>query len=443
MIMNSLRVRLSISLLLSALLVAVALGYITYRNTLAANEALFDYQLRQTAMSLRDQGVAQAMQPDLNGDSDARDVVVQIWTMNGTILYLSHPGTALPDRATLGFSNVYAGGRRWRVYTMIANNHVIQVAQPYDIRRDLVAAAALHSLSPLLIFAPVMALLIWLLVSRGLRPVRRLEQEVTQRNAGALDPVMERNLPDEIAPVASAINSLLAKLRRAFAVQRAFVADAAHELRSPLTALKIQLQVLERAPDELAKSAALARLHDGVDRAGHLIEQLLAAARTESIDVQAAMQPLDLAETMRRAMADVFPQAENKRISLDFDTPDQLMVDADADLLKILMRNLLDNAIRYTPQGGKVKVKACDEAGTAILQIDDSGPGIPVQDRQRVFERFVRGETAGQKGSGLGLSIVKNIVEQHHAGITLGDSPLGGLRVSVAFKPLNDRKFSA
>jgi signal transduction histidine kinase len=435
--MNSLRSRLSVSLLLAALLVAVILGVFTYRNALVANEALFDYQLRQTALSLRDQGVVPDMQPDLNGNSDARDVVVQIWTMNGTVLYLSHPGTMLPDRATLGFSNVDAGGRRWRIYTMIANNHVIQVAQPQEIRRDLVAAAALHSLSPLLIFAPVMAVLIWFLVGGGLRPVRRLEQEVTQRNVDALDPVSEQKLPDEIAPVAHAINSLLAKLKRAFAVQRAFVADAAHELRSPLTALKIQLQVLERAPDDAAKALALAKLNEGVDRASHLIEQLLVAARTEATEVAPNMQPVDVAETMRRAMADVFPFAESKKITLDFDTPDNLMITADDNALKILMRNLLDNAVRYTPQGGIVKAKASREEGKVVLIVDDSGPGIPEQDRQRVFERFVRGETAGQKGSGLGLSIVKNIVDQHQANIALSDSPMGGLRVTVVFKSID------
>ena len=432
--MNSLRIRLSVSLLLSALLVAAILGFVTYRKALSANEALFDYQLRQTAMSLRDQGVVPNLQPDWDGTGETRDVVVQIWTMNGTVLYLSHPGTVLPDRATLGFSDVDADGKRWRVYTMIANNHVIQVAQPQEIRRDLVAAAALHSLSPLLIFAPVMALLIWLLVGSGLRPVRRLEQEVTQRNVGALDPVSEQRLPDEIAPVAHAINSLLAKLKHAFAVQRAFVADAAHELRSPLTALKIQLQVLERAPDDNAKRAALAKLNDGVDRASHLIEQLLVAARTESTEVKKVIQPIDLAETMRRAMADIFTLAESRQIALDFDAPDKLMVTADSDALKILMRNLLDNAVRYTPQGGTVKAKAAQEKEGVALVIDDSGPGIPEQDRQRVFERFVRGETGGQKGSGLGLAIVKNIVEQHQASITLSDSPLGGLRVTVLFK---------
>lgn len=435
--MNSLRIKLSVSLLLSALLVAVILGVVTYRNTLAANEVLFDYQLRQTALSLRDQGVVPDMQPDWDGNGEARDVVVQIWTMNGAVLYLSHPGTMLPDRATLGFSNVDAGDRHWRVYTMIANNHVIQVAQPQEIRRDLVAAAALHSLSPLLIFAPVMAILIWFLVGSGLWPVRRLEQEVTQRNVGALDPVSEQNLPDEIAPVAHAINSLLAKLKQAFAVQRAFVADAAHELRSPLTALKIQLQVLERAPDENAKHVALAKLNDGVDRASHLIEQLLVAARTEATEAAPNMQPVDLAETMRRTMADVFPLAENKRITLDFDAADNLMIAADSDALKILMRNLLDNAVRYTPQGGAVQAKASCEEGKITLMIDDSGPGIAERDRQRVFKRFVRGQTAGQEGSGLGLSIVKNIMDQHQGTITLSDSPLGGLRVAVTFKAIN------
>jgi two-component system OmpR family sensor kinase/two-component system sensor histidine kinase QseC len=184
-------------------------------------------------------------------------------------------------------------------------------------------------------------------------------------------------------------------------------------------------------------------LNEGVDRAGHLIEQLLAAARTESANVPTAMQEVDLAELIRRSMADVFPQAESKGITFDFDTPENVMGVADPDMLKILMRNLLDNAVRYTPKDGMVKVKAGSDGGKVTLVIDDSGPGIPAQDRQRVFERFVRGDTAGQKGSGLGLSIVKNIVEQHQANITLGDSPLGGLRVTVAFKPLSEGKVSA
>jgi signal transduction histidine kinase len=432
--MNSLRARLSITLLLSALIVAAILGIATYRQTLAENEALFDYHLRQTALSLRNQGAVPDMRPGFDSDGDVRDVVVQIWTMNGTVLYLSHPATGLPERATLGFSNVDTRGQRWRVYTMIANNRVIQVAQPLQIRRDLVAAATLHSLRPLLIFAPVMAFLIWWLVGRGLQPVRRLEHEVTQRTPGELDPVSEHALPDEIAPVAHAINSLFAKLKSAFSAQRAFVADAAHELRSPLTALRLQLQLLERAPDENAKRTAMAKLNEGVDRASHLIEQLLIAARTETSDVAHSLQSIDLAEALRRVIADIFPFAQERQIAIECDAPDHLSIPADEEALKILIRNLLDNAVRYTPHGGTVQAKIVSGEEKAILMIDDSGPGIAEQDRHRAFERFFRGANTGAKGSGLGLAIVKNIVDQHQAAIELANSPLGGLRVSITFK---------
>jgi signal transduction histidine kinase len=448
--LHTLRGRLSLSLLFSALLAAALIGAFAYYRTLSENEALFDYQLRQTALSLRDQGFVQAVPFGLNGNGEVRDVLVQIWTMNGTILYLSHPGSALPDRATLGFSDVDAANSHWRVYTMIANNRVIQVAQPQEIRRDLATAAALRSLSPLLIFAPVMALLIWWLVGRGLKPVKLLEHEVTQRHAGTLDPVSESGLPGEIAPVAHALNLLLARLKSAFSAQSTFVADAAHELRSPLTALKLQLHVLENAADEDAKRAALVKLNQGVDRATHMIEQLLIAARTEATGATHVMQPQNLAEITRRVIAGIFPLAQSRQIALDYEAPDRLDVIGNSEGLQILMRNLLDNAVRYTPPGGTVSVKASASAsasasvdngdGKVAVVVDDSGPGIAEPDRQRVFERFVRGTINEQKGSGLGLAIVKNIVDLHHGAIQLGDSPLGGLRVLLTFDAVSETR---
>jgi signal transduction histidine kinase len=449
--LHTLRGRLSLSLFFSALLAAAIIGVFTYERTLSENEALFDYQLRQTALSLRDQGFVQAVPfgLDSNGEvHEVRDVLVQIWTMNGTILYLSHPGSALPDRATLGFSDVDAANSHWRVYTMIANNRVIQVAQPQEIRRDLATAAALRSLSPLLIFAPVMALLIWWLVGRGLKPVKLLEHEVTQRHAGTLDPVSESGLPGEIAPVAHALNLLLARLKSAFSAQSMFVADAAHELRSPLTALKLQLHVLENAADEDAKRAALLKLNLGVDRATHMIEQLLIAARTEATGAAHAMQPQNLAEITRRVIAGIFPLAQSRQIALDYEAPDRLDVVGNSEGLQILMRNLLDNAVRYTPPGGTVSVKASASASASVdnsdakvaVIVDDSGPGIAEPDRQRVFERFVRGTINEQKGSGLGLAIVKNIVDLHHGAIQLGDSPLGGLRVLLTFDAVSETR---
>ena len=450
--MNSLRTRLCVFLLVAALLAAGITGLLAYRNTLKENEQLFDYQLRQTALSLRDQGVAPNLPPP-GADEDAPAVVVQIWTMNGTTLYLSHPGTALPDRAVLGFSDVDDGARRWRVYSMVARNRIIQVAQPLELRRDLAAAAALRSLRPLLIFAPLMALLIWLLVDRALRPVQRLAQEVRQRDAGSLAPLAEHGLPSEVQPVAHAINALLARLKLAFDSQRAFVADAAHELRSPLTALRLQLQLLTRAPDAESRRDAAARLEQGVERATRLIEQLLTAARTGPGENVQQMQAVDLGELARQAVADVWPQAEARRTAIALDAPDapgapgapdKAIVTGDADALRILLRNLLDNAIRYTPEGGQVDVSVARQQKALLLAVDDSGPGIPPDERERAFQRFYRGqrEAGDGIGSGLGLAIVAGIAARHGAAVALLDSALGGLRVELRF-PLQPSRESA
>jgi signal transduction histidine kinase len=435
--MKSLRVRLSAFLLLAAVATALLLGVITYRHTLRQNEALFDYQLRQTALSLRDQGWVGDPSALIGPGDEGRDLVVQIWTMNGAIIYLSHPDNPLPDRATLGFSDLSAGDRLWRVYCTIARDRVIQVAQPVELRRDLAAAAALRSLTPLLAFAPIMALLIWLLVGASLLSVKRLARDVGRRDAGALDPVSEQGAPSEIAPLVNALNALLVRLKRAFAKQRAFVADAAHELRTPLTALKLQLQLLDRAPDEQAKSQALRNLHDGVDRATRLIEQLLTAARTDPRDADAPRQEVDLAELTRLAIADVFALAQQRAIELELTAPEHAVVHGDAGMLRILVRNLVDNAVRYTPRQGRVEVGIGEVDGRLTLTVEDSGPGIPVEERERVFDRFYRREQNEASGSGLGLAIVRNIAEQHGARARLETSRHGGLKALVEFSGIS------
>lgn len=433
--MNSIRTRLSIYLLLAALCTALPIGLVTYRHTLNVNEDLFDYQLRQIALSLRDQGWAQPT-PSFPPDSDAPDVVVQIWTVNGSILYMSDPGNPVPDSAVPGFADIVAGARRWRVYSLVSRDRIIQVAQPLELRRDLAAAAALRGLAPLLGFAPLMALLIWWLVGDSLSSLKRLARDVGRRDARALDHVSEQGVPDEIAPLVRALNSLLERLKHAFSRQRAFVADAAHELRSPLTALKLQLQLLERAPDDGARTQALHRLNEGVGRATRLIEQLLVAARTDPGDAAGILLPTDLPELVRGTIAELFEFAQDRRIDIELDAPQHAMVAAEPEAVRILARNLVDNAIRYTPAGGNVRVTIVDEADRTLLVIEDSGPGIPEQERARVFDRFYRRELNEQTGSGLGLSIVRNIANRYGADIRLDDSELGGLKACVVFRKI-------
>lgn len=438
--MKSIRTRLSVYLFLSAVFMALVIGVVTYENTLKENEDLFDYQLRQIALSLRDQGVVDQSSLPYDRESGTFDVVVQIWTANGRTIYLSDPDNPLPDRATIGFTELYASNRLWRAYGLLTRERVIQVAQPLELRRGLAASAALRSLTPLLAFAPLMALLIWWLVGTSLSSVTQLAKEVARRDAHSLEDVSETRVPVEIMPLVKALNALLLRLKQSFASQRAFVADAAHELRSPLTALKLQLHLLCKAHDDTDKMHALEQLNFGVDRASRLIEQLLTAARTEHGDIVVPFAPVDLAEMMRHAIADVFPLAHARHIIMDLDSAEHCNMSGDATGLRILARNLLDNAIRYTPDSGCVHARITMETTKVILTIEDSGPGIPEQDRERVFARFYRREAGSQTGSGLGLSIVRNIAVQHGASVALASSSLGGLSAVVTF-PVERRTF--
>jgi signal transduction histidine kinase len=431
--MNSIRRRLLAFLLASAVLTAFIVGAFTYRNILGEHEELFDYQLRQMALSLRDQGAIPADLLGTDAQGETPDFVVQIWDFDGARVYLSRPGKPFTNQATLGFSDVMVEGRQWRAYGVASRRRVIQVAQPFDVRRDLAATAALRTLWPLLAFVPFMAALVWWLVGRSLAPLDRLAREVKARDAATLAPVSEAGLPAEIAPVAGALNSLLARLQRSFDRERAFVSDAAHELRSPLTALKLQLQLHGRAADETARAQAIRQLDDGVDRATHLVEQLLALARSEPQDTPTPAEPVDLAEAARLAIADIFALAQARGIHLALEAPEHALVPGDFEALRTLARNLFDNAVRYTPAGGRVRGRIDLDEGRTQFIVEDSGPGIPQADRERVFDRFYRRDTGGGVGSGLGLAIVKGVAARHHAQVSLDPSSLGGLRVRVAF----------
>ena len=449
MIPRSIRARLLLSLLAALAGAAALVGGLTYRNVLRQTEALFDYQLRQMALSLRDQGEIAPSNAAALQDEDL-DFVVQIWQVDGHSVYASRAHQDLPNRTTLGLSEIQVGKARWRSFAVAARDRVIQVAQPVRIREGLAADAALRSVLPLLAAAPLMAALLWWLIERSLRPLARVARQVGEQDATGLTPLPATGLPDEVAPLVTALNALLDRLGGAWASQRAFVADAAHELRSPLTALKLQAQVLRRlgeigAPDSKnpaenaaqiqAFQAALAALTAGVDRASRLVEQLLALARTEPGAPQPAPQPVALAALLRQVLADSAALlAASRGSQLVLNADDSLAVPGDGAELQVLVRNLVDNALRYSPPGGQVEITLAASPAGPQLTVDDSGPGIPEAERERVFERFVRGAaSADTTGSGLGLAIVRSIARRHGASVALGSSPLGGLRVKVQF----------
>ena len=430
--MNSLRVRLLFALMTLLALAAIVMGAVTYRNVLAETESLFDYQLRQMALSLRDQGEIAPDQARAFADEQL-DFVIQIWTVDGRNIYASRAHSDLPARALLGFADVTAGDQTWRTFSVATNERVIQVAQPRQIRQQLAANAALRSVVPLLLVAPLMALVVWWVAALTLRPLRAVAADVQRRDEQSLAPLPTDDLPEEVSPLVSALNALLQRLGRSFDTQRAFVSDAAHELRSPLTALKLQLQLLRRAPDDAARSQAVDALAAGIDRVVRLVEQLLALARNEPGAPPQPREPVDLAEVVRQAVADTVPFALSRRMEVELYADEPVMVDGDRVALGVMARNLVDNAVRHSLAGTRVEVTVRHDGGAAMLQVDDGGPGIPPDERERVFDRFYRRAGPDEQGTGLGLAIVKNVAAAHRAAVTLGDSPLGGLRATVRF----------
>lgn len=437
--LTSLRARLLLFLLGAVFAAALIQAGAAYRGTLAQTDELYDAQLRSTALSLSDGDLQLNNTPiAVPGapDSSVDDLIIQIWTVDGVQLYRSASGRLLPDPIRLGFSSVRANGTTYRVYAMSTPLQVTQVAQDMRVRRLTARDLVLRSVGPTLVMAPLLMLVVWWVVSISLRPVERTRTQLAARQPDDLSPVSGEGLPDEIRPLVQELNLLLERVRHAFASQQQFVGDAAHELRTPLAALQLQLQGLRRAADDATREQAIARLGEGVARATRLIEQLLSMARHDGGAPQLVLAPTDLVQAVREAVSQALPQANAKRIEIALDGPDAATVDGQADALVLLARNLLDNAIKYTPEDGSVRI-AISADGPVSLIVDDTGPGIPPGERERVFDRFYRGADAGASGSGLGLALVRTLAGRHGAAVSLEEAPGGGLRARVMFPPVS------
>ncbi|OON61140.1 two-component sensor histidine kinase [Massilia sp. KIM] len=438
---HSLRGRLLWFLLAAITIAALAQASIAYRTALHDADQIFDYHMQQMALSLRsgtplsNTEVRERMEANAEGGGND-DMVVQMWSPDGVQMFHSVSRARLPQRAVLGFSNVKANGTVYRVFSIQTANQTVQVAQDLAVRRNMAGNLALRTLGPIAVMMPILMLVVWWVVSGSLEPVARVRSQVASRQADDLSPVSEAGLPDEVRPLVQELNLLFGRVRTAFDAQQNFVADAAHELRTPLAALKLQAQSLDRADNPDARKLAVARLTAGIDRATRLVEQLLVLARQEaSAAGGAATRPVDLSDLARRTVADLAGVAAAKGVDVGVQQADAASVDGQPDALQILLRNLVDNAIKYTPAGGTVDISVLAEGDTVVVRVEDSGPGIPVEERERVFDRFYRVAGSEAAGSGLGLAIIKAIAERHGATLTLGQSErLGGLAASVAFK---------
>ncbi|QQJ99926.1 two-component sensor histidine kinase [Burkholderia ambifaria] len=440
----SLRRRLLMWLLPAACVIGLVASAGTYWGALRELDDLLDDQMRSMSkqivvgpngeLSFRDHG-------DGKHDFEASDpdaVLLQVWR-NGTLVYSTDRESALPPPAQTGVGTVDVGGQPWRTYVTQRGGTTIRLAQARHARWEAIAGIAVHLLWPVFSMLPVLAIGLWFGIGAGLRPLRTIASGLKRRNANNLEPVDVASMPNEVRPLAEAINDLLARLDRSFTLQRHFIADAAHELRTPIMGLSIQSQLLRRAASADEREQILAQIHAGTTRLGHLAEQLLTLARLEP-DAQAsasASTPVDLAALCRSVVADRTRVADAHRIDLGAIVSSPVMAAGNIDTLRVLLNNLVDNAIRYAGDGARVDVSARVDGATPVLEVADDGPGIPEAERTEVWERFYRGEGAQAvtaSGSGLGLSIVKRIAEQHRATVALGTTQGGhGLTVTVRF----------
>lgn len=437
---HSLRGRLLWFLLAAITLAAVAQATIAYRTALHDADQIFDYHMQQMALSLRSgtplsNDEARARMEAESSASGNDDMVVQMWSPDGVQMFHSVSRARLPQRAVLGFSNVRANGTTYRVFSIQTSNQTVQVAQDLAVRRNMAGNLALRTLGPIAVMMPILMLVVWWVVSGSLQPVARVRSQVAARQADDLSPVSDNGLPDEVRPLVQELNLLFGRVKTAFEAQQHFVADAAHELRTPLAALRLQAQSLDRADNPDARRVAVARLTAGIDRATRLVEQLLVLARQEATAAEGAVsRPVDLADLARRTVADLAGVAAAKGVDLGVQQADPATVEGQPDALQILLRNLVDNAVKYTPGGGTVDISVQHEGQKIVVQVEDSGPGIPPEERERVFDRFYRVAGSDAAGSGLGLAIIKAIAERHGATLALDASQrLGGLKAVVTF----------
>ncbi|WP_144155905.1 ATP-binding protein [Paraburkholderia sp. BCC1885] len=411
---------------------------------------LFDYELRTVALSLPSSVEAtqtvEREDAEVGGISDDR-ILIEIWDKTGALIYHSQQSAVL-DRLPAGIRTIDRNGDAWRVFGLQQPGRFVQVAQPVSVREALAVHLALHTLWPLGVFMPATILLVLLVVARGLAPIGGLSRLLATRSLDSLDALrLDGDVPVEIRPLVEALNDLLARLNIASQAQRTFIADAAHELRSPLAALKLQLQAASNNGTLKDDGQTLERIDMRLNRIIRLVQQLLTLARE---DAQSAS--LDTCVSLRRlaeqAVSDFSLLADEKQIDLglEFRQPvtqeDVCNVLADPHGLSVLLSNLIDNAIRYTPRGGKIDVVLTRVSSARFgLEVADNGPGIPEQELGRVLDRFYRGEQTKGTGSGLGLAIAARIAQRHQLTLTLRNNiAASGLTVSVSgFVPVHER----
>ncbi len=465
MLRRSIRNR-TLVLVLGILLLSLSLiSWRSYRDARHEIEELFDAQLAQSArlvqglvMREMEPSARHALQSALDAAVNARrnqgvpghdyetKLGFQVYAADGSSVLQSAgaPNGALQELAKAdsaspfsdlsgGYHDVQLDGHAWRLFLLHdpEDELWILVSERDDVRGELVGKIARRSLLPDLIGLPLLALLIWLAVGWGLRPLAHMAQLLKNRDPDNLAPLLLAPLPQELEPVAASLNRLLQQVNQLVDREKRFIADAAHELRTPLAVLRIHAQNAQQAGSEADRDEALRQLLAGVDRTTRVVTQLLTLARLEPSAQQLRLAPLDMRRLTRDTLAELTPLAiaREQELTLEIDEHGDYSLTGDAASLATLLQNLVGNALTYTPSGGRIEVQLRSTPDKLIIEVSDSGPGIAPELREQLFERFVR--LGDGQGAGLGLSIVARIAELHGATVELLDSALGGLRAIV------------
>ncbi len=461
--MNSIRRVLFFSIIgVTTLVLLVAAGF-SYRSGLQEAGEMFDAKLAHSSrvlMSLVDEPLAElqthADEPIVvkvwhgqkrgagealampDGHAYETKLAFQVRDAQGALLLQSDSGPTRPLAPLKpGFLDVTLNGKHWRTFTLKSpSGRWYQSGELASIRREIAEEIAFGTLLPLLLALPLLALFVWLAVGWACHSLQHVSDAVALRAPERLEPIEIAHVPREIQSIVGAVNGLLERLRNAIAHERRFTADAAHELRTPIAALKVHAYNLRQSANDDERAESQQHLDAGIQRMQRLVTQLLALSRIESGTMPAALQPVDLTAVAQRHEHDhaALGATNGKRLHL---TSTPAMVLGDELVIDALVRNLIDNAVRYTPPGGQIAVRVGREGDRAVLVVEDSGPGVPENARERVFERFHRELGTGVEGSGLGLSIVAQALQMHRGDIALDASPeLGGLRATVTLPAL-------
>jgi two-component system sensor histidine kinase QseC len=468
---SSIRQRLLITLLLSIIIIGSITIVRSYLDARYEVQELFDAQLAESARIiqaqllfvmrsntrdeiqrlLEDQPFMSEKHANEKGNGDEislygheyeHKIAFQLWNNKSRLMLRSPsaPTTALSELALNpaihGYSNEKIAGNDWRVFSLWDRNneYLVQVGEKYDIRNELIHKISTRLIRPSLISLPILAFLIWLGIGRGLAPLKKVTTEVARREPGFLEPIDIGPVPREIRPLATALNDLLQRLAQALEMERRFTDDAAHELRTPLAALKTQAQVALRATDEQERNNALTQIIKGVDRASHLLQQMLTLARLHSSDEKLPTESVRLYKLAAEIVAQLAPLALAKHIDLALEGDESATLEVNSVSLELLIRNLIGNAINYTPAHGDVQVNIQTSNDETVLTVRDSGPGIDPELLERVFDRFFRIPGQQASGCGLGLTIARQSVELLNAELELKNRTDGpGLIAQVRF----------